>query len=370
MSFTKTQNKFSKGIDDKANGTAVTINEAGNVTSTSGGGALTTTGLVTRYLGQSIADVAAYRTGASDGVLTFSTTSGEGQPTEKMRIDGEGNVGIGSPSPQTKLDIRGGGGGALGDARDTAQQIIVVPSSGVASMKFVAPESQICFGNNASNSTLAFVDRGTGATGEARLTINNEGNVGIGTDNPSADLHLSGSGPQKIDVTDTTGPSVRLSVAGSNGYLGTTTNHDQLFLTNDTERMRIDAAGDTTFSGNLELNSVGAEANTNIIRFQRAGYWWQAMHDPNRSSFVLESQTGGVRMRMSYDGDVQFAGNVVSGQGPLIAKGELITTLSTLRKATMDETQDIRESLRSAIDELVEGFEQQIAAMPAPEAGE
>jgi hypothetical protein len=33
----------------------------------------------------------------------------------------------------------------------------------------------------------------------------------------------------------------------------------------------------------------------------------------------------------------------------------------------MDETQDIRESLRDAIDELVAGFEQEIAAMPAPE---
>jgi hypothetical protein len=33
----------------------------------------------------------------------------------------------------------------------------------------------------------------------------------------------------------------------------------------------------------------------------------------------------------------------------------------------MDETKDIRESLRSAIDELVAGFEQEIAAMPTPE---
>jgi hypothetical protein len=36
----------------------------------------------------------------------------------------------------------------------------------------------------------------------------------------------------------------------------------------------------------------------------------------------------------------------------------------------MDETKDIRESLRSAIEELIEGFEQQIAAMPTSEAGE
>jgi len=70
------------------------IDVDGNVTSTSGGGTLTTTGLVTRYMGSSVADVAAYRTGASDAVLTFSTTSGAGQPTEKMRIDADGRVDI------------------------------------------------------------------------------------------------------------------------------------------------------------------------------------------------------------------------------------------------------------------------------------
>jgi len=53
---------------------------------------------------------------------------------------------------------------------------------------------------------------------------------------------------------------------------------------------------------------------------------------------------------------------------PIARTRDLITTLSTLRKATMDETQDIREALRSAIDELVEGFEQQIATMPAEDS--
>ena len=67
-----------------------------------------------------------------------------------------------------------------------------------------------------------------------------------------------------------------------------------------------------------------------------------------------------------------FAGGTVNGLNgfrqngaPVIDAKGLITTLSTLRQATMDDTQDIRDSLRSAIDELVEGFEQEIAAMPA-----
>jgi hypothetical protein len=63
-----------------------------------------------------------------------------------------------------------------------------------------------------------------------------------------------------------------------------------------------------------------------------------------------------------------FAGGILKVDGvPVTTSTTLIKTLSTLRKATMDETQDIRESLRSAIDELVAGFEQEIATMPAPE---
>ena len=80
-----------------------------------------------------------------------------------------------------------------------------------------------------------------------------ENKVGIGTTSPSANLHVSGSGSQKIDVTDTGGVSTRLSVAGSNAFLGTTTNHDQLFITNDAERMRIDSSGNV----GIGVSSVG-----------------------------------------------------------------------------------------------------------------
>jgi hypothetical protein len=74
--------------------------------------------------------------------------------------------------------------------------------------------------------------------------------------------------------------------------------------------------------------------------------------------------------RLYYNGtdEWSFAGGILKVDGvPVTTSTTLIKTLSTLRKATMDETQDIRESLRSAIDELVAGFEQEIATMPAPE---
>ena len=131
---------------------------------------------------------------------------------------------------------------------------------------------------------------------------------------------------------------------------------DVLWTENDDN---ISADGDIRLNGNLEINSTGLAENNNVIMFQRAGYWWKAMHDQAGSSFVLESQTGGVRMRMSYGGDVQFAGSVRGSEGPLISTANIIETLSTLRNATKDETtlEGLRDSIGNAVGGLIEKFE-------------
>ena len=84
----------------------------------------------------------------------------------------------------------------------------------------------------------------------------------------------------------------------------------------------------------------------------------------------LRIGAGGYRettgMTIDDAGNLVVQGNITkNGTTPVASTVDIIKTLSTLRQATMDETRDIRESLRSAIDELVEGFEQEIAAMPA-----
>jgi len=87
---------------------------------------------------------------------------------------------------------------------------------------------------------------------------------------------------------------------------------------------------------------------------------------------VARQQVGNVNLgHLNYKfKDGHFSGTVYANGSPLTRTRDLVTTLSTLHRATMDETKDIRESLRSAIEELIEGFEQQIAAMPTSEAGE
>ena len=75
--------------------------------------------------------------------------------------------------------------------------------------------------------------------------------VRVGTASPSANLEISNVGNAKLDIVDSGSgdPAVRLSVANSNGYVGTTTNHPLLFIANDTERGRFLSGGGLTFNG-------------------------------------------------------------------------------------------------------------------------
>ena len=131
--------------------------------------------------------------------------------------------------------------------------------------------------------------------------------------------------------------------------------------------MTIEASGDVILahpaglygrrtSGDLALKLIGYVPGTDNVELVASSEW------------LLKNGSGNTLLKVNAgDGRVDITGSLYVNGTPKIGYSELITTLVTLRKATMDETQDIRESLRDAIDELVAGFEQEIAAMPAPE---
>jgi hypothetical protein len=115
------------------------------------------------------------------------------------------------------------------------------------------------------------------------------------------------------------------------------------------------AYGETRFAGIKAFLTDASGKSSGELRFY------------TRTDANFNSDQMAEVLRLDRYGDAVFSGTVSDSSGPLMSTRGLISTLSTLRQATMDETQDIRESLRSAIDELVAGFEQQIATMPAPE---
>ena len=91
----------------------------------------------------------------------------------------------------------------------------------------------------------------------------------------------------------------------------------------------------------------------------------------NSSGVVVNDTSAGHIIIKSSTQDLRSlpTGGFAMNRDPIIGTRKLISTLSTLRNATMDETtlEGMRDALADAIGGLIENLEHEIAAMPAPE---
>jgi hypothetical protein len=115
---------------------------------------------------------------------TANTTFG----TERMRIDSDGNVGIGTSSPGAKLHIEEGTAGA----NDTPEIKISSfrPALRLEDKSTSQNSAEICGDNALIFRVSVPVDDDTALTEHMRVTAN--GNVGIGTSSPGKDLDVNG----------------------------------------------------------------------------------------------------------------------------------------------------------------------------------
>lgn len=174
--------------------------------------------------------------GTGSGTMSF-WTAGNPTLTERMRIDGSGNVGIGTSSPAASLSV--------------AKQATALSGTGNSYGLYMYPTS----------SGLSYIDSITSLTGNTSLslrTYNNgtynevrmdsSGNVGIGTSSIAEKLRVQNTTGVNTTFTNNVDADVKINLTSGVALISPSTGVLALG-TASTERMRLDT------SGNLQMQS-------------------------------------------------------------------------------------------------------------------
>ena len=176
----------------------------------------------------------------------FTTPDGASSPTERLRINSSGNVGIGQTSPAQLLHLTSSGSNAFLQFSDSG-------SGGSAAQARIG----------SSGNDLVILNNTSSNTATERMRINSSGRVGIGTSSPSSELQVNGDSDTQIRVVCSSGGSAGIQFGDTGDVVRGGVNFDatgnNLTLRghNNTERMRIDSNGNV----GIGVTSIGNIAN-------------------------------------------------------------------------------------------------------------
>jgi len=237
----------------------------------------------------------------------------------RVLIDNGGNVGIGTQDPSRKLEVRASSEGSSG---------------GIVLTDFTSGTSMVARLQDSATGGRLYLKTNTDSDG---VVLNaggdsyfNNGNVGIGTDNPSELLHLSSTGPARLlieadtdNVTETDNAQIILKQDGGAvvGRLGYRTNTNDLELLNEyTSNIYLGTSNSIkatiNANGNFGIGTPGPGGKTHILNgIAQSGLIVENSTSSFTSSAIYAnntSTTNGNLLRLRSYGSDRV---IVSGQG-------------------------------------------------------
>ena len=229
---------------------------------------------------------------------TASYISFETDASEKVRISPSGNVGIGTDNPQSRLEVREDVDGGLGGVIRVSNYASNSPGStaGIAlqptintgrALEILAEQAAT---QTETDLVIKTCDRGA-ASEVFRITAN--GNVGIGTANPTNNLHLNGSSTTAVYGQIT------------NASTGTTAGDGLLF--------GLDAQQNAIFWHQEDKAIRFATDNDEKVRIDNVGNFGIGTNDPQEKLDV----DGTAKATIGVFGNITTSGNDITSSGGL-----------------------------------------------------
>ena len=203
---------------------------------------------------------------------TFAVETGG---SERLRITSAGKVGINTQSPRAVLDIEGNAENAILMLHSSDLNANLQFSDNTGGARILNYGGDLAFRTGTNADVF-----GTGDTEKLRIT--STGNVGIGTDNPGAILHVRGSTSPRIENTGTISLIRFQNSSAENVFYGSDADNAVIY-TQSTEKLRVTSSGRFGIGTSNPNATVDIQTSSAELRLTSIGQ--------NRSVF-LNSATG------------------------------------------------------------------------------